>query len=244
MKLAQILCFRKHQHNTSKDVLAAASENNYSYHPDAQSTIPPMFASFSSPTNNISNSIDATTIIQGLQSNCLARWSLTQSIHDSRDKIVAAMDGNTSLRDLYIGADCFANEADDLGTFLHTAAQKLRGLESVAIGACAYNNSTAVYGTSIAALVQAAPQLQILRMERNLLVRSLDEARTMSRMDHHPALKRVSLPSLHPTSSESCSLDPLLQSFLFPMCQYFNTLCNQKSGHHQCHLIEHQVSLC
>ena len=173
-----------------------------------------MFASFSSPTNNISNSIDATTIIQGLQSNCLARWSLTQSIHDSRDKIVAAMDGNTSLRDLYIGADCFANEADDLGSFLHTAAQKLRGLESVAIGACAYNNSTAVYGTSIAALVQAAPQLQILRMERNLLVRSLDEARTMARgLDYHPSLKRVSLSSLHPTSSESCSLDPLLQSW-------------------------------
>ena len=172
--------------------------------------------------------VDTMRVVKKLESNQLSRWSLTKPINEhseSWDRILTAMDGNTSLHDLYIGAGFYTNlSAQEFDDFLMTVGQKLKGLRVLSVGALEFAKSS-VTGTSIGAFLTATQHLHTLRIERKVDLQSMDEVYNLAKgFQDHPSLKRVSLPNLHPNwkgddenepeemSSIDTMLDPLLKS--------------------------------
>jgi len=158
-----------------------------------------------------------TMIINGLKYNTLVRMSLTNSMDmqcESWHLILAAMKGNTSVSDIYIGPNFYSRispkEFDD---FLQHIASTLVNLRVLSIGTLEFTK-TPIEATCIAKFVDTAVNLQTLRIERNLTIKSLEEAQMLAQgFRNHTTLRRISLPSLHPSWTD-CTLDPLLEALV------------------------------
>jgi hypothetical protein len=122
------------------------------------------------------------------------------------------MKGNTSVTDIYIGPHFYSQmSAEDFSSFLQRIAENLSNLRVLSIGTLEITKKN-ILGSSIGLFIKKAQKLHTLRIERNLLLRSLDDVESLAQgFINHPSLKRISLPSLHPTWP-NCTLDPLLDS--------------------------------
>lgn len=154
-------------------------------------------------------------IAEGLKYNCLVRWSLQESIHSNKERwngIVSAMEGNESVRDVYIGPGFYSQmPKEDFAGILQHMGEKLINLRVLCIGTLD-STKIAIESTSIASFVRHAKNLQTLRIERNLSFQSLEEVQSLGEaLRSHESLRRISLPNLHPSWTK-CSLDPLLSS--------------------------------
>eukprot|EP00527_Entomoneis_sp_CCMP2396_P001579 CAMPEP_0198145368 /NCGR_PEP_ID=MMETSP1443-20131203/23025_1 /TAXON_ID=186043 /ORGANISM="Entomoneis sp., Strain CCMP2396" /LENGTH=289 /DNA_ID=CAMNT_0043808997 /DNA_START=286 /DNA_END=1152 /DNA_ORIENTATION=+ len=127
---------------------------------------------------------------------------------------MSSMEGNTSVTDIYIGPGFYGYmSAEAFDEFLQHIADKLTNLRVLSIGTLDFTK-TPIHGDTIGLFLSKAPKLHTLRIERNVLIRTFEEAESLAQgFKLHPSLKRISLPNLHPTWP-NCTLDPILSSLV------------------------------
>ncbi|KAL7555804.1 hypothetical protein ACA910_002269 [Epithemia clementina (nom. ined.)] len=143
-------------------------------------------------------------IVNGLKFNCLARWSLMQSLDQTKESwadIQKAMEGNTSVTDVYLGPYFYSSiTSADLAAFLQRCAAYLTNLRLLSIGTLEFTKTPIEGASGLSLFLPTAQQLCTLRIERHLLLQSPDDVQRLADgFRNHPSLQRISLPSIHPS---------------------------------------------